>query len=293
MQKCDASSDNTDALARKKACKKAVGTCKTAEANAVEGIDSCKERTKCGGAKDKEEAQRQLAALTPLNDALNRKEMDNAMASAGVASGPGADGTIPSSRIFTRGSRTDGAGCLELAQLWGQFNTSANQAAGSANGDLDTEAADATTTILNTINSRTTLVADLQSCSNGTTRVARSGEGRQIETVTIIIQIRFYIFWCGWWRETVITVKITIITATFSIDTTSASSTTAASGGTTTTSTGAGSCRCGVKGSQRIVGGEVANVGEWPWIVVHSSGTRDNPVTDGSQQGGCEGLLWR
>jgi len=61
MQKCDASSDNTDALARKKACKKAVGTCKTAEANAVEGIDSCKERTKCGGAKDKEEAQRQLA----------------------------------------------------------------------------------------------------------------------------------------------------------------------------------------------------------------------------------------
>merc|ERR1711971_1449297 len=57
MQKCDASSDNTDALARKKACKKAVGTCKTAEANAVEGIDSCKERTKCGGAKEKEEAK--------------------------------------------------------------------------------------------------------------------------------------------------------------------------------------------------------------------------------------------
>ena len=27
----------------------------------MEGIDSCKERTKCGGAKDKEEAQRQLA----------------------------------------------------------------------------------------------------------------------------------------------------------------------------------------------------------------------------------------
>ena len=25
------------------------------------------------------------------------------------------------------GSRTDGAGCVELAQLWGQFNSSANQ----------------------------------------------------------------------------------------------------------------------------------------------------------------------
>ena len=36
------------------------------QANAVEGIDSCKERTKCGGAKDKEEAQRQLAVKTNL-----------------------------------------------------------------------------------------------------------------------------------------------------------------------------------------------------------------------------------
>merc|ERR1719290_938208 len=236
MLKCDSSADNSDALARKKACKKAVGTCKTAEANAVEGIDSCKERTKCGGAKDKEEAQRQLAALTPLNDALNRKEMDNAMASAGVASGPGADGTIPSTRIFARGSRnsTDGAGCVELAQLWGQFNTSANQAAGSANGDLDTGAANATTTILNSINSRTTLVADLQSCSNGTTRISSSGGGRQIETVITIIQIRIYIFWMGWWRETVISVKITIITSTFSIETTSSTTTT----GTATTTAG-------------------------------------------------------
>jgi len=48
----------------------------------------------------------------------------------------------------------------------------------------------------------------------------------------------------------------------------------------------ASSCKCGVKGSQRIVGGEVAQPGEWPWIVVHSHG-----VTDGSQQGGCGGTL--
>merc|ERR1712223_2013754 len=118
--------------------KKAVGTCKTAEANAVEGIDSCKERTKCGGAKDKEDAARRLAALTPLNDALKRKEMENAMTSAGVASGPGADGQTPTSRSFVEGWRTsrDGAGCLDLAQQWTQFNTSASKAAGSANGDL-------------------------------------------------------------------------------------------------------------------------------------------------------------
>ena len=43
MQDCDVSSDNSAALKAKKACKAAVGKCKTAEAAAVEGIDTCKE----------------------------------------------------------------------------------------------------------------------------------------------------------------------------------------------------------------------------------------------------------
>ena len=42
MQDCDVSSDNDAALKRKRACKAAVGKCKTAEAAAVEGIDTCK-----------------------------------------------------------------------------------------------------------------------------------------------------------------------------------------------------------------------------------------------------------
>merc|ERR1712181_154373 len=128
---------------------------------------------------------------------------DNAMASAGVSSGPGADGTIPSSRTLTGGLRnsTDGAGCLELAQQWAQFNTSANQAAGSANGS----------------------------------RIQSSG-GRQIETVITIIQIRIYIFWCGWWRDTIITVKITIITSTFSIETSATTSAATTSASATTAS---------------------------------------------------------
>merc|ERR1712181_52115 len=135
---------------------------------------------------------------------------DNAMASAGVSSGPGADGTIPSSRTLTGGLRnsTDGAGCLELAQQWAQFNTSANQAAGSANGS----------------------------------RIQSSG-GRQIEAVITIIQIRIYIFWCGWWRDTIITVKITIITSTFSIETsaTTSAATTSATTASSAPSSSAGS----------------------------------------------------
>ena len=47
MQACDVSSDNSAALKAKKACKAAVGKCKAAEAAAVEGIDTCKEETKC------------------------------------------------------------------------------------------------------------------------------------------------------------------------------------------------------------------------------------------------------
>merc|ERR1712192_3196 len=91
-----------------------------------------------------------------------------------------------------------------------------------------------TTSILNAINSRTTLVADLQSCANGS-RIQSSG-GRQIETVITIIQIRIYIFWCGWWRDTIITVKITIITSTFSIETSATTSAATTSAGATTES---------------------------------------------------------
>ena len=73
MQLCDTKNDNNEALKRKKTCKKAVGTCKTAEvsknvpspltcrqAAAVEGIDLCKARTSCGGAKDPGQAKAQM-----------------------------------------------------------------------------------------------------------------------------------------------------------------------------------------------------------------------------------------
>merc|ERR1712130_610859 len=48
----------------------------------------------------------------------------------------------------------------------------------------------------------------------------------------------------------------------------------------------AGECSCGAKKGSKIVGGEEASPGEWPWIVVFSFG-----ATDGSQAGGCGGTL--
>jgi len=61
---------------------------------------------------------------------------------------------------------------------------------------------------------------------------------------------------------------------------------TTAPGGTTEATTASGTCQCGVKGAKRIVGGNEANPGEWPWIVVHNFGS-----TDGERPGGCGGTL--
>ena len=62
MQDCDVSSDNTAATEAKKACRAAVGKCKTAEAAAVEGIHTCKD---------------QCAAKTPLITASVKKTKKN------------------------------------------------------------------------------------------------------------------------------------------------------------------------------------------------------------------------
>jgi len=213
LQKCNPKSDNDMALDLKKACKQAVGKCKQAEAKAAEGIDSCKERTKCGGAKDPAEAKKQLAVLTPLKAALDNPAMSNALKATGLDKGPGADGQVPSSR-FMASIRTkrqsDGAGCTSLGDAWSSFNTSASKTASSANGDLDEAAANETTGILNDINGRSSLEDDLRSCATE----------RQGVTVSItIVKIRITIFWCLWWQVTVVEVKITIITVTFGVTT--------------------------------------------------------------------------
>jgi len=221
LQKCNPKADNDEALKLKKACKQAVGTCKTAEAKAAEGIDSCKERTKCGGAKDPAEATKQLKVLTPLKAALENPAMSNALKASGLDKGPGDDGKVPSARLLAslRAKRTtDGAGCTSLGEAWDKFNTSATKTAMSAAGDLDEDSATETTGILNDISGRSTLEDDLKSCAT---------ETRQGVTVSVtIVKIRITLFWCLWWQVTVIEVKITIITVTFGVTTPSVATTT-------------------------------------------------------------------
>ena len=141
MQACDVSGDNSAALKAKKACKAAVGKCKTAEAAAVEGIDTCKGETKCTlfEASQAEGTRLIEEVLTPLNEALKNPAFSNALNASGLSSGAGSDGQLPSSRHLsmkrrtrrqatdgttttTTATATDGTGCTELDEEWTRFN---------------------------------------------------------------------------------------------------------------------------------------------------------------------------
>ena len=41
------------------------GDCKSEQINSIPFVDTCKEKLKCGGADSKEDAEKQLKALTP------------------------------------------------------------------------------------------------------------------------------------------------------------------------------------------------------------------------------------
>merc|ERR1712116_68220 len=68
--------------------------------------------------------------------------------------------------------------------------------------------------------------------------------------------------------------------------TTTTTTTTAAPDGTATTTTAAATCKCGMEGTTRIVGGEQSTAGKYPWIMAMSFGS-----TDGSNPGGCGATL--
>merc|ERR1711936_1413450 len=68
--------------------------------------------------------------------------------------------------------------------------------------------------------------------------------------------------------------------------TTSGTATTTTTTATTTTTTAAATCKCGMEGTTRIVGGEQSTAGKYPWIMAVNFGS-----TDGSNPGGCGATL--
>jgi len=202
----------------KKKCKKSFGDCKSEQINSIPFVDTCKEKLKCGGADSKEDAEKQLKALTPLSDALKQTGFADAMQKLGLTSGPGSDGVLPTSRTNLRVSRqTEGEGCKTVLDNWKKFNASGDAGVPGTEGDLDETKINETVETLNTLNTSPSLEADLDSCQKESSR----------QTVTLaIVRIRFYVFWCGWFQVQVVEIKITIITITFGI--TATTTTTAA-----------------------------------------------------------------
>jgi len=224
VKSCNITAANSAVTSSKKKCTQGFSACKRAEAGVVDIVDQCKPERKCGGAASKEEAEQQLRVLTPLSDALSNTGFADAMSDAGLNTGTGSDGVL--SRRHVRQVTEDGAACLEILEDWKSFNKSASLAVPGVAADIDEEETTNTINTLNKINNRATLADDLQSCQTA----AR-------QSPAAIIQIRFYVFWCVWFQNSVVEVRITIIVATFNLSpattTAAAANTTAAAGETT------------------------------------------------------------
>eukprot|EP00092_Neocalanus_flemingeri_P035400 GFUD01038515.1.p1 GENE.GFUD01038515.1~~GFUD01038515.1.p1 ORF type:complete len:597 (+),score=185.24 GFUD01038515.1:22-1812(+) len=221
LKKCDTKAKSDDIKAKKKACIKGFIKCKTAQDDSVDGVGSCKKVNRCGGVPNKTEAARILKILTPLKDALNNGKFEAALKKLGLDTGDGAGGSLPANKtrlsqlrmarsVEKRQSSGDGTGCTEIDAEWGNFNTSGSKAVASVDGDVDEKETNNTIDSLDKLNNRATLEDDLNSC-------AKEGS-RQVVTVTFtIVRIRFFVFWCGWFRVFVVEIKITIITISFGL----------------------------------------------------------------------------
>merc|ERR1712227_1034882 len=208
VKNCSIDSENSEALKAKNACKKKFSACKKAEDDSISLIDTCKEKIKCGGASSKEEGEKQLKALTHLSNALKQTGFADALKKLGLDTGTGSDGKLPSTSGKIRVIRqSESKECTKVLDNWKSFNASGDQGVPSVEGDVNETAIDDTVKTLDTLNNSPTLESDLDSCQKET----RQG------VVIAIIQIRFYVFWCGWFQVTIVEIKITIIVVTFGL----------------------------------------------------------------------------
>jgi len=214
-----------EAVKNKNDCVIAFRACKSAEDAAVDGVGTCKQVNKCGGAMNKTEAMRQLRILKPLQEALKNTGFEDALKKLGLDTGTGSDGKgyDGSSRMSRltqlrlarydatnedrQANNTDSAGCLEIVDEWKNFNTSGDKAVPGVGDDVDSKETTNTINSLDKLNKRSNLETDLGSCAK---------ESRQAVTVTLsIVKIRFYVFWCGWFRVFIVEIKIITLEISF------------------------------------------------------------------------------
>merc|ERR1719431_2159518 len=219
LKECDTKAESDAIKKSKKDCIKGFIKCKMAQDDSVDGVGSCKKVNKCGGAPNKTEAARLLKILKPLSDALANTGFADALKKAGLNSGAGSDGKLPTRLTQLRmarmvdsgrqGNNTDGQGCKDIEAEWKNFNTSGDKAVPGVDGDVNEEETTKTISSLDKINNRKTLDSDLGSCAKE--------DSRQVVVTITIVRIRFYVFWCGWFQVTVVEIKITIITISFGL----------------------------------------------------------------------------
>merc|ERR1712227_930114 len=169
----------------------------------------CKEKVKCGGVTSKEEGERQLNIITPLKNALDNPNFENALKKLGLDSGPGSDGVLPAKRWRTVRQAEEAPECTKILEDWRNFNASADQAVQGVDGDVDEEKTTETINTLDKLNNNPNLEADLAKCSKDSSRQA----------IVSITYIRFYVFWCVNFNLVIVEVKIDIITISFGLTT--------------------------------------------------------------------------
>jgi len=208
---CSTKGDNDAVLAEKNKCKKAFSDCKKAEDQSVSLVDTCKEQLKCGGVSSKEEGEKALKILNPLSDALKQTGFADALNRLGLTEGAGSDGKLPNATSGLRLRRqAEDAKCVGVLDQWKAFNKSGDAALpDGVSGDVVESETDNTVKILNDLNQDTDLDSKLASCQKET--------GTRQVVVLAIVEIRFYVFWCGWFQVTIVEIKITIISVAIGV----------------------------------------------------------------------------
>merc|ERR1712062_18966 len=176
-----------------------------------------------------------VAAITSARQLEQDSSLSEDLAFSRIARSPEADAKRKSRRPKSRASKRKNKSRRQRKRRTRKSKKrggkrgkkqSAMKAVPGVAADIDEKETNNTINTLNKIDNRATLADDLQSCQTA----AR-------QSPAAIIQIRFYVFWCVWFQNSVVEVRITIIVATFNLSpattTAAAANTTAAAGETT------------------------------------------------------------